>query len=249
MFAPVVQNRLLLRDREANRIRCGDFASVMNRSRAGKEDDLPSCLPAAAAPIHVVAIHEEVFVEQAHFVEGLAADHREASHDHIHGQCPVVGKVEHVLAGEQFGILERRCQSRGRTEIVPKRGRPPAGALLGHVRIEHAGTNISYLGILGEEIGQSIQAFLKHDHVWIDQSDITSLALAYAEVVALGEAQVLAAADDFDAGEPRFDHLRRAVNRGVIDHDYFHTVAWRRIGQALKAELQIVLGIPTDDDN
>ena len=108
MFAPVIENGFLLRDREAHRIRCGDFASVMNRPRAGKEDDLPSRLPASAAPIDVVAIHEEVFIEQAHFVEGLAADHREASHDHIHGKRAVVGKVEHVFAGEQLGVLERR---------------------------------------------------------------------------------------------------------------------------------------------
>ena len=150
----------------------------MNRSRAGKEYDLPSRLPAAAAPIHVVAIHEQVFVEQAHFVKGLAPDHRKASHQHVHGQRAVVGKVEHVLAGEQLGILECRSQSRGRTEIVPQRRRPPAGALLRHVRIEHARTNIPHLGIFVQEIGQSIQAALKHDYVRIHQRDIASLALA-----------------------------------------------------------------------
>ena len=56
------------------------------------------------------------------------------------------------------------------TKIVPQRWRPPAGALLRHVRVEDAGTDISYLGILVKEIRQSIQAALKHDHVRIHQA-------------------------------------------------------------------------------
>ena len=92
MFAPIVQNRPLLRDRKANRIRGGDFAPVMNRPSAREENYLPSRLPAAPAPIHIIAIHEQVFIEQAHFVESFAADHREAAHQDIDGSVRSWGK-------------------------------------------------------------------------------------------------------------------------------------------------------------
>jgi hypothetical protein len=63
MLGPIVQDRPLLRDRKANRIRGRDFASVVDSPRAWVENDLPSRLPAASAPIHVIAIHEQAFIQ------------------------------------------------------------------------------------------------------------------------------------------------------------------------------------------
>jgi hypothetical protein len=63
MLGPAVQDRPLLRDRKANGIRRRGLASVMNCLCARVEHDLPSFIPTAPAPIHVIAIHKQTFIQ------------------------------------------------------------------------------------------------------------------------------------------------------------------------------------------
>ena len=74
-----------------------------------------------------------------------------------------MGKVEHVLAGEETGILEPRCQPGGVAKVVPESGESPARALHRHVGFKDAGTDIPRLGILVEEIRQGVQTAWKNN--------------------------------------------------------------------------------------
>src|ERR1039457_4486169 len=74
------------------------------------------------------------------------------------------------------------------------------------------GPTFPHLRIFVKEIRQGIQTSRKHDYVRIHQRDIAPLALADGYVVALGEAKILVAPDEFDVRKLRFDHLRRAVD-------------------------------------
>src|SRR5215469_15429062 len=120
VLGPIVQHRSLLRDSKANRKRSGRFASVVDRLCIRTKNYSPSGIPRTPAPIDVVTIHEQAFIEQPYFIERLSANHREASDDNIYGKSAVVRKVEHVLAREKARAFEYVLQSGRRTEIVPQ---------------------------------------------------------------------------------------------------------------------------------
>ena len=86
---------------EAYWILSSGLAPVMNCLSARMKNDLPSGISRAPAPIHIIAIHEQVFVEQPNRFEGFAADKGETSDYYIHGQCPVMREVKHVFAGKE----------------------------------------------------------------------------------------------------------------------------------------------------
>src|SRR5262249_54767986 len=73
MFRPIIKHGLLLSHGKANRIRGRNLAAVVNGAGAGKEHDLPARLPAPMAPIDIIAVHEQTFVQKPHPIEGFAA--------------------------------------------------------------------------------------------------------------------------------------------------------------------------------
>ena len=182
-------------------------------------------------------------------VQCFAPDHGEAADDHVHGQGAVVGKVEHVFAGEEPRILEPCGEAESITKIVPERRESPAGALHGHVRIQHPRADVPHFRMLVEEIGEGAQAAREEDYIRIHQSDIAALALADGHIVAFSEAEILRALNESYPWVPGFDHFRGAVGRSIVHHEDFHAAARRRFGQAVQAQLQVVLSVPADDDN
>ena len=69
VFGPVVQYRALLRDGKAHWIWRRDLATVMDRLSARIKNYLPSSIARAPAPVDVIPIHEQVFIEQAHRIQ------------------------------------------------------------------------------------------------------------------------------------------------------------------------------------
>src|SRR5436853_17843 len=83
MLAPIMEIGALLLDVESDRRVCGTGAAVMNCLGRGDERQLPTLGPEAPAPIHVLAIHEERFVEHADLVHGFAPDEPEATAENV----------------------------------------------------------------------------------------------------------------------------------------------------------------------
>ena len=106
VFGPVVQYRALLRDGKAHWIWRRDLATVMDRLSARIKNYLPSSIARAPAPVDVIAIHEQAFIEQSYFVKGFATDHGKTTHYDIHGERAVMWKIEHVLAGDKTIAFE-----------------------------------------------------------------------------------------------------------------------------------------------
>ena len=157
MLSPIVQYGALLRNREVDREGSGRFATVVDGPGAGIEDDIPACIAGTPAPVHIIAVHKQTFVEQPHLIQRFAANHREAAHDDIDGQRTVVGEIEHMFAGKETGALKDAFQPGGHAEVVPQRRKPATGALLGHVRIEHPRPRIPDFWVLIEEIRERIE--------------------------------------------------------------------------------------------
>src|SRR5580692_7816748 len=249
MFRPVMENRPLLRDGEAHRIRSCGLATIVNCLSARIKNDSPSGISRTAAPIYVIAIHEQVFVEQANRIEGFAADEGETSDDYIHGECLVVWEIKHMLARKEPRILEFGGETTSGTKVVPKRWESPATALQRHVGVEDPRAYISYLGILIQKIGECVQATWKNDYVRIYQRDVTPLGLPDRHVVSLRKAKVFRALDQFHPGKLCLDHFNCAVGRRIVHNKHFHAAARRHLGQTIETKFQIMLGVPGDDDH
>src|SRR5580704_1121046 len=233
MLFPVAQNRALLGDCKANWIGGRDFAPIVNSLPARIKYYLPSGIPRTPAPIHVIAVHEQVFVEQANLIEGFATDKGETSDYNIYRERPVMREIEHVLAREEARVFELGGETTGRTKVVPQGWESPAGALHGHVRVKHAGSYVTYLGILVQEISECIQAAREHNHIRVYQRDVPPPGLADSDVVAFGKAQVFLALDQFHPRELGLYHFYGVVTRSVVHDKHFHAASWRSLGQTI----------------
>ena len=249
VFLPIAQDGTLLCDSEVLWERCRRLAAIMDRLRARIEHYLPSCATCPAAPVNVVAIHKETFIEQTDLVKCLAADHGKTTNDDINGERPVVGKIEHVLPGKKATTFKETLQAARRAKVIPQCRKPPTGTLLRHVWIEDARANIANLWILIEKVGKCIKAFREHNDIGVDESDIPTLALPDRNVVPLREAEILLALDQLHPGKLALYHLDRVIRRSVVDDQNFHVPPRRRLLQAVEAQLKVALRVPGDDDD
>src|ERR1700722_10642370 len=139
---PIVKDRPLLSDSKTDRKRRRRLAPVVDGTCPWIKDSLPTGIPRATAPVHIVAIHEQTLIEESHLVKGLSTNHRETTDNHIYGKRAVVWEVEHVLAGKKTRTFEYAFQPRCGTKVVPQGRESSAGALLRHIRIENAGADV-----------------------------------------------------------------------------------------------------------
>ena len=119
VLPPVVQYGALLRDCKVNGKWRRCLAPVVDRSRIWIKDYLPSGIPGTPAPIDVIAIHEQVFIEQSDLIKSFSTNHRETAHNDIYSERAVMREVEHVLAGEKTAPFEYAFQAGRRTKVVP----------------------------------------------------------------------------------------------------------------------------------
>src|SRR6516165_4520574 len=106
MLFPVMKRGSLPLQREAYGIWRCDTASVMDDLRARIKHYLPTLLPSAPTPIDIISVHEQLFVKQADIFKSLTPYHREAAHDYLNGQWPLVKKAIQILTGKEFGVPE-----------------------------------------------------------------------------------------------------------------------------------------------
>src|SRR5664279_5478 len=128
IFGPIIENTSLLRERKADGIGRRGFAPVMDRLGPGKENYLPPRFPTTPAPIHIIAIHEHLFIQKTHGIKRFSTDKGKATHEHMHLDRSVMGKVEHMLTRKEAGILELRRQAGGVAKIIPQSRESPASA-------------------------------------------------------------------------------------------------------------------------
>jgi len=80
------------------------FALVMNDAGAGEVHVFPAALGEAVREVNVLAVHEVVFVEQAHCVEGGFAQQHKGSAQHLYFVGFVGAQKAQVVAPERAGL-------------------------------------------------------------------------------------------------------------------------------------------------
>ena len=106
MFVPIMEQRPLLRDFKSDRIGRRATTTIVNCLAEREEYYRSARHPRTAAPIDVLTIHEEVFVEWAYSLHGFASNHPETPYQDLDREHAVMRKQRHVLTVKEAGVLE-----------------------------------------------------------------------------------------------------------------------------------------------
>ena len=194
-------------------------------------DDREAGLADAQAPLEILGVEEELLVEQAGRLDRRARDgHRRAG-----GAIGVLEAAGRVLLAEALvpAAPEDRVEARAR---VPE----PVRVGEEHLAREHAGVR-PRCRRGGERVDEPRLGL----GVVVDEQHPVGAAVERApdpDVVAAGEAEVDAGADELDVGEALRDGVGRAVGRAVVDDDGLDPT------QRLERRQRVLASVVGEDD-
>lgn len=199
----------------------GAAADSVGDEAVGEVGDSVAGIPGALAPVHVFAIHEEVRVEAADFLDKVTAHKHGGSADPIYiadgGVIPVLHEIvaDGPVVGEK--ATEEGVSERGGEGV----GEAAAAVLEAAVGIEEFGAGDTDVGVFGDECEEFAEGTGVNDGIAVEEGDVASAALPDGEVVSAGEAEVFGLAEEADPREFALDHFGAPVYGGVFDDDDF----------------------------
>jgi hypothetical protein len=211
VLGPIPQNRFLLQQRESQRIGGRAHRTVVHGYRSGVEHHLPTHLPAAPAPVNILTINEEVFIQETNGLDRLATHHPKTSDQNFNRQSPVVSEIAHVLTAENSRSAKKSRQACGGAEVIPEGWKPPTGTLQRSIRVQNARADIPDSGVLIQEVRKPVQAVRQYLHIRIHQTDISASAYADRLIVCLCESQVLGVLNQAHKWKASPHHLPAAI--------------------------------------
>ena len=193
-------------------------ATDVDDLRAGIEPDVPPGSPEAEHPVRLLAEHEEVLVEEADGVGGLAPHEQRRAGDPV----DFAGLVVVEAAG-----VERVQELRARSELAdeevlrgeaPDRRETARRALERPVGVHEPRPDDRRLGMLVGEGDQLLDRVAGHPGVGVEQEEVAAPRDAHAGVVARAHAQVVLL-DEPRVRKALAHELAAPVGRAVVDHD------------------------------
>src|SRR5271165_1250824 len=106
---------------EASRRLSGARRSVMQRFRFGIKNYPPSCLSKAIAPVNILAVHKELFIQPAHLGKSPQPHHPKPACQHLDIVNRVVRIAVHEEAAEPLRLRKECVQTKRAAESVPHR--------------------------------------------------------------------------------------------------------------------------------
>ena len=207
------------------------------RLRVRREDDAEAGLPDPQAPLDVLDVREQLLVEEADPLGRLARDRHRRTGRATHVAQPVVPArvplaptgLAPVVAEAQVHLAARIHEHVGRLLEVDL-AREDAGVrprARGH--LERGGeAGVDPRVVVQEQ--QPVRAALERP--------------AQSKVVAAGEAEVGAGADQLQLREAALDFRVRSVGRAVVHHDRLDS----RGPEGLERARRVVAAVPVEDD-
>ena len=227
----------------------GALALVMEHA-GGNEVVLVPALEDAVGEVDIFAVHEEVFVEQAHAVEGGTAKQHAGTGDDLYLAGLLLVEVAHVVAAEDA----RAGEEGGETGHLAEgdEGCGEAAAALegeGAVGAQHIGPCPTRLGMEVHEADHIGKGMLSDDGVGVEQQHILAGREAYGLVVGTGESYILGILDEGDLGETLAQIGYGAIGGEVVDHEDFDLQSFRGAAHGVEALREVVLDVVVDDDD
>ena len=185
---------------------------------AGEEEDTPTRLAEPVAPVGLLAEHEEVLVEQADLVRGVAADEQAGAEQPVDLAHPVV--VEAALVEGVQGLRPRRqlAQEQVLGREPPEGWKRARRALQRPVGIEQTRSDDRRVRMLIRKPGELLGAVADQPRIGVQQQEVAAGGEPHPRVVAAAHAEVLLL-DHACLRKPPPNELDRPVGRAVVDHD------------------------------
>ena len=189
---------------------------------------LPAALQQTVRQVDILAIHEEVLVEESHLVEGLTTEHEERPADDLDATRLVPRQMAHVIAlGEAQHFQTRH----------PGRGNGPS-RLRGQrtIGIVHPHTQTASLRMGIHKADARTEGGLCHDGIGIEQQHVFALSLTDGDVVGAREAEIVVVGNQTDPKVMRADIVDGIIRRGIVDDKHLDAVdTFRRLLYAVEA--------------
>ena len=122
----------------------------------------------AIGKVYILAVHEEVLVQKAYFIQAFLSHHHVSPRKNIHDMRFLVGKMPHVILCEPLGMRKERGKPAHLAKTCPRSGKAPF-AFLQYLAmsVNHLYAQASAIGVSVHEIDTFGKRILLHDSVRI----------------------------------------------------------------------------------
>ncbi len=177
--------------------------------------------------VNVLAIHEEILVEQAHLIQSLAAQHAVGTAHYLNLAGFIPRQIAHVVFSEKAVVRPSVAEAQHLEERYHRRRQSPS-ALHGTPSLcpEHPHAHGTRILMDIHEVDARLQRILTHDGIRIEQQYILAPTLPDGDVVGTGKAQIMGAANEANHRKQLlrialFQIIHRTICRMIIHHDDF----------------------------
>ena len=228
----------------------GALAFVVDDARFGQVPVLVAARGDAVAQIDILAIHEETFVQEAHFVErSFPQEHARTGKD-LDRRGLVLLQVTKVVAAEHLALGE---QAREADDLVERhcRCRQSAFAFRQELArsIDHFHTQPTYFRMSVHKGDHLVENILPNDRIRVQQNHVLGIAFAYRLVIRPAEAHVILVGDEAHLRKFFTDHFHTAIRALVIYHEDVTFNAFQCFEYRSKTLLEVRSNIIVYDDD
>jgi hypothetical protein len=141
MFSPELPIGAAQFQVEANRRIGRTCSAIVNRFRVGEEDNLFSCLAETIAPVNVLSVHEEVWIQRPDTLDCISSRQHKPAIKYFHWTSRLMIEVGHQETAKKAGLLEQDIKSHSSAEVIPVRRKAHSGTSYSASCEQHLWTN------------------------------------------------------------------------------------------------------------
>ncbi len=179
----------------------GGLALQVGHLAPGAVPHLPAGLPGPPAPVGLLEVHEEPFVQGTDLLQGLAADHEAGAGDVVNLGGRIVA-ARNVDDAPGKGAAQPDAPGIQKAQpVVARPGKEAPGQGRSAVPVHQQRSGHRGAGPVLQEAVQRLEAAGRADRVRVQEQHRVAAGPGQGQVVAPAEAQVAAALNQFTAGK------------------------------------------------
>ena len=210
----------------------------------------------AIGEVHVLAIHEIVFVESSRLVERTATRQEEGPRDDVNLHGLVLVQIAHIVLAKSAAVGEKAAQARHLAHGHPGRGQA-AARLKGERAIgaQHHRAQRTHLGMGISVFKAAAEGFAVQQCVGIEKEDVLAVGAAQGLIVGTPETHVARVGNEVQprilAGREMLLQISdAAIGGGIVHHEYLHLLLLNiRAEDGVQALVDKVLDVIIDNND
>ena len=151
--------------------------------------------------INILAIHEEILIQQAHLLQGFTANHTESTAHNLNGSRLIPWQIAHVIMSETAMPRKPAAQTHHLIESHHRR-RQPSPTLAGWLAIgsQHSYAQCTSVRMSTHETNSILEDMLTDNGIRIQQKNQIALALADSKIVGTGKSVIMRTGNNTEIG-------------------------------------------------